>query len=70
MPDDQQQKRLRFFIFSCKICLGLLAIGLIAGLASFRRDELLPNIIGIAINQIFMWSLIFLIRKLQARVHP
>ncbi len=66
--DAVAAKRLRVFIVICKVCVGLLAIGLIVGLASFRRDEVGPNIVGIAINQIFMWSLIVWIRKLQVRL--
>jgi hypothetical protein len=71
-PEEPQRKieRLQRRILGQKLLIGILAVGLLAGLLQLRdpATPLLPFCVGVAINQLLMWSSVAAIRRMRRQL--
>lgn len=62
-------KRIRRQILSLRIYVGGLVLGLIMALSDFRSLPAISIVVGVAINQLLMWSCIKRINQLKKRLN-
>jgi hypothetical protein len=66
--DPAARKRIRWSIRLNKLFVVMMASALVFGLSQIREAPLMASLVGIAVNQVFMWSSIRQIRTLENRL--